>query len=65
MYGTAAQYETEKIVAELPDRISDVIKPFVRHSPDHPALVQGDVTWTYAKLAAVAADATLILAPCL
>jgi hypothetical protein len=33
----AAQYETEKILAELPDRISDVIKPFARESPDHPA----------------------------
>jgi len=61
MSGTTARHEAEKILAELPDRISDVIKPFVRHSPDHPALVQGDVTWTYAKLAAVAADATLIL----
>ena len=49
----AAQYETEKILAELPDRISDVIKPFARQSPDHPALVQGDVIWTYADLAAI------------
>jgi hypothetical protein len=48
MDGTAA----DEILAELPDRIGDVIKPFVRHSPDHPALVQGDVTWTYAELAA-------------
>jgi hypothetical protein len=35
----ATQYETEKILAELPDRISDVIKPFARENPDHPALV--------------------------
>jgi acyl-CoA synthetase (AMP-forming)/AMP-acid ligase II len=61
MDGTTARQEAEKILAELPDRISDVIKPFVRHSPDHPALVQGDVTWTYAELAAVVADTTLIL----
>jgi acyl-CoA synthetase (AMP-forming)/AMP-acid ligase II len=61
MYGTAAQYETEKIVAELPDRISDVIKPFARQTPDHPALVQGDVAWTYAELAAAVADTALIL----
>jgi hypothetical protein len=46
MDGTAARQEAGEILAELPDRISDVIKPFVRQSPDHPALAQGDVTWT-------------------
>jgi long-chain acyl-CoA synthetase len=61
MIGTAARHETEKILAELPDRISDVIKPFARQIPDHPALVHGDVTWTYAELAAVVADAAIIL----
>jgi hypothetical protein len=40
MNGTAARLEADKILAELPDRISDVIKPFVRQSPDHPALVR-------------------------
>ena len=57
MDGTATVHEVDQILAELPDRISDVIKPFARQSPDHPALVQGDVTWTYAELAAVVADA--------
>src|SRR5438094_6189690 len=61
MNGTAARQEAEKILAELPDRISEVIKPFARQSPEHPALVQGDVTWTYAELAAVVADTTGIL----
>jgi acyl-CoA synthetase (AMP-forming)/AMP-acid ligase II len=61
MNGTKARHEADKIVAELPDRISDVIKPFVRESPDHPALVQGDVTWTYAELAAVVADTVVVL----
>jgi len=61
MNRTAARHEAGKILAELPDPISDVIKPFVRHSPDHPALVQGDVTWTYAELAAVVADTVVIL----
>jgi hypothetical protein len=32
MNGTAARQEAKKILAELPDRISDVIKPFVRHN---------------------------------
>jgi acyl-CoA synthetase (AMP-forming)/AMP-acid ligase II len=61
MDATAARDEAEKILAELPDRISDVIKPFVHQSPDHPALVQGDVTWTYAELAAAVKDTALIL----
>ena len=61
MNGTAPRHEADQILAELPDRISDVIKPFARQSPDHPALVQGDVTWTYGELAAVVADTAGIL----
>jgi long-chain acyl-CoA synthetase len=61
MKGTAARHEAEQILAELPDRISDVIKPFARHSAHHPALVQGNVTWTYAELATVVADTVSIL----
>ena len=53
MNATAARHEADSIVAGLPDRISGVIKPFARQSPDHPALGQGDVTWAYADLAAV------------
>jgi hypothetical protein len=33
MDGATAQQEAEKILAELPDRVSDVIKPFARESP--------------------------------
>ena len=61
MDGATAQQEAEKILADLPDRISDVIKPFARESPDQAALVQSNVTWSYAELAAVVADAALIL----
>jgi len=61
MDGTAAVHEADQILAELPGRISDVIKPFARQSPDHPALVQGDVTWTYSELAAVVVDTALVL----
>ena len=61
MEGTPAQQEAEKILAELPDRISDVIKPFARGSPDQAALVQANVTWSYAELADIVADAALIL----
>ena len=61
MDATAARDEAAKILAELPDRISDVIKPFARDNPDHPALVQDNVTWTYGELAAVVADTVVIL----
>src|SRR5208282_5834712 len=61
MDGTAARHEADEILAELPGRISDVIKPFARHSPDHPALVQGDVTCTYAELAAIVAGTAITL----
>jgi acyl-CoA synthetase (AMP-forming)/AMP-acid ligase II len=61
MNETAVRHEAEKILAELPARISDVITPFARQIPDHPALVQNDVTWTYAQLAAVVAETTVIL----
>jgi long-chain acyl-CoA synthetase len=58
----AARHEADKVLAELPDRISDVIMPIARHNPDHPALVQGDVTWTYADLAAIVASTAINLA---
>jgi long-chain acyl-CoA synthetase len=61
MDGTTARREAEKILAELPDRISDVIRPFARQSPDHPALVQGQVTWTYGDLAAIVARTAITL----
>ena len=62
MNATAARHEADKILGELPDRISDVIKPFARQSPDHPALVQGDVTWTYGDLAVIVASTAITLA---
>ncbi len=61
MDGATAQQEVENILAQLPDRISDVIKPFARESPDQAALVQGNVTWSYAELADIVAEAALIL----
>jgi long-chain acyl-CoA synthetase len=62
MSATAARYEADKILAELPDRISDAIKPFALQNPDHPALVQGGVTWSYADLDAIAASTAITLA---
>ena len=32
---------------ELPRRVHEIYAPFVRTTPDHPALVEGDRTWSY------------------
>lgn len=32
---------------QLPQRVHDVYKRFVRSAPDHPAFVEGDRTWSY------------------
>src|SRR5438876_887000 len=44
------------VLAALPQRISDVVKPWAERSPDHPALVEAAGTWTYGQLASVIAD---------
>src|SRR5436305_10546200 len=44
------------VLAALPQRISDVVKPWAERSPDHPALVETAGTWTYRQLASVIAD---------
>jgi long-chain acyl-CoA synthetase len=39
-----------EILTRLPLRICDVIKRWVAHSPDRPALVEGEGTWSYQQL---------------
>lgn len=39
------------ILTNLPQRISDVLKPWAELSPDHPALVEAEGAWTYGELA--------------
>jgi long-chain acyl-CoA synthetase len=62
MNATTAPYEADKILGEIPDRISDIVKPFARQTPHHPALVQGDVTWTYGDLATIVTRTAVTLA---
>jgi acyl-CoA synthetase (AMP-forming)/AMP-acid ligase II len=40
-----------ELLCTLPARISDVVKPWAKHSPDHAALVEASGTWTYGQLA--------------
>src|SRR5271166_1340452 len=44
-------------LTNLPERISDVIKPWFERSPERPALVEGTGTWTYRQLASAVSEA--------
>ncbi len=50
-----------EILLNLPERISDVVKPWTEHSPDRLALVEPSGSWTYSQLA----SATLKTQVCL
>ena len=43
--------QSSAIPANLPMRISDVLKPWAAKPPDHPAIVEAAGTWTYGQLA--------------
>jgi long-chain acyl-CoA synthetase len=45
-----------ELLANLPDRISDIVKPWANSAPDHPALAETSGTWTYRQLALVVAE---------
>jgi long-chain acyl-CoA synthetase len=47
------EIDVPQILASLPPRISDVVKPWAASSPDHPALVEKSGAWTYRELDAV------------
>ena len=50
-----------EILAELPPRLSHLLWQWERQSPQAPAMIQGDTTWTYAQLGqAVRAAKTLL-----
>lgn len=40
----------------LPERITDVVTRWAKHSPDHPALNEDSGAWTYAQLACAISD---------
>ncbi|HTA24121.1 MAG TPA: class I adenylate-forming enzyme family protein [Terriglobales bacterium] len=49
------------LLTNLPERISDVIKPWSERMPERPALVEASGAWTYQQLASVVADSQRLL----
>ncbi len=49
--------ETAALLANLPTRVSDIIKPWAERSPDRPALVESSGAWSYRQLANAVSDA--------
>ncbi len=45
--------QVSEILAKLPARISDVIAPWAKNSPDQLALVEASGSWTYSQLGSV------------
>jgi long-chain acyl-CoA synthetase len=44
------------LLANLPDRIGDIIKPWADSAPDHAALAEASGTWTYRQLSLAVAE---------
>jgi long-chain acyl-CoA synthetase len=51
------QENVAELLAELPERICDIITPWTECSPERPALVETSGSWTYRELAAAVSDA--------
>jgi long-chain acyl-CoA synthetase len=49
--------EAAALIASLPARISDIIRPWSTRTPDHLALAESSGTWTYRQLATAVDDA--------
>src|SRR5271165_1190720 len=46
-----------ELLTNLPERISDIVKPWSERSPGRPALVEASGTWTYRQLASAVSEA--------
>jgi long-chain acyl-CoA synthetase len=55
------KYNDPEFSSTLPARISDVVKPWAEHSPDRPALVEANGSWTYGELASAIAKTQMWL----
>jgi long-chain acyl-CoA synthetase len=54
---SAIDIQVSAILQSLPDRITDVLKPWLEQAPDRVALIEPSGSWTYSQLAS-AVDAT-------
>jgi long-chain acyl-CoA synthetase len=52
-----ATHNISDLMANLPERISDVIRPWSERLPEHCALVEASGRWTYQQLAAAISEA--------
>jgi len=43
--------DISELLLALPNRISDIVKPWAERSPDRPALIEASGAWTYGELA--------------
>src|SRR5260370_18144957 len=46
----AEAIDIAEILARVPQRIHEVMEQFAESTPDHPALIQDTVTWSYREL---------------
>ncbi|HKU96112.1 MAG TPA: AMP-binding protein, partial [Vineibacter sp.] len=61
MTSGAATAAAAALLADLPGRISHVIRAPAREQPDHPALIGGDTVWTYGELPLIVAETVAAL----
>src|SRR5579864_5473350 len=52
-----ATHSVAELLRSLPDRISDVVKPWAERLPEQPALTEASGTWSYRQLAIAVSDA--------
>jgi long-chain acyl-CoA synthetase len=50
------QDDAAELLSSLPQRISDVIKPWAEETPEQPALIEASGSWTYPQLAEKVAE---------
>jgi long-chain acyl-CoA synthetase len=58
---TMADESTAKLLSSLPNRISEILTPWADSTPNHPALVDGTNTWSFAELRTIVHDTSSFL----
>src|SRR5690242_20430281 len=58
---TDAALDIPQLLAGLPERIGQVIRPHAQTRPDHPALVDHATSWSYGRLLLIVTDLAVTL----